>query len=526
MKRLIAISLTFAILSASFSNFTSAVNKGIFHRPLNLGCNVKYVMPSFSNISRSDDAIGLYYSSQGKIFLQNADSLAKCNYVSVSVAQPRLERKWWKLFLKKGNVDYGENRFSIRVSSHKVSWWRFLERLRDWLWNSGIYVKYAIVLTTPDEERILETPEVKEGQKKKEVLDSERFRKEVEKQYGKDKLAEFKEAYINKLLSGIKFDPTLDPYDPFNMAETGHINALQENVPLIDQNNYYTKKEAAEINKKIREEKAAVLTKFAQKSGNELITEGEVTRLSSAKKDQTFRLIVNNNIGEGGDADLLTMILAYQSLTGETIVDDSSIRFAPCIQSELPDRFNNPLTETDRRNIERAYKTLCDAKHKPGFFSWLWDTAKYITPDIVKDFFSWSGNRFLGWFPKRKQQQHKLTSFARSTADATKKAADDANKAMLEAIEKAISAVRASQDPQQAVQAQAQNFAAVAKTQADRAAELAKAANATKATAQAIQLAQELEAAMKPGADPGALDRVMKSAKALAPAEHHQPAGL
>ena len=393
MKGFIATSLAFVMLLASLGETTNAApKKSIFNRPLNLGCSVKYDMPSFSQASNSDESMSVFYSSQGKLTLQNPEGLTKNSYVSVNVAQPRQERKWWSGWLYKSNKDYGENRFQLRVSEKKAPWWNIPGRIGTWLCNKGVYVKYALVLTSRDDEKILETPEVKEGQKKKEVLDAEKFRKEVEKYYGKDKVTEFKETYINKLLDGIKSDPNLDPYDPFNVAEAGHLDTLQAALPAMDRNSYYTKREADEVNKKIREDKSKVLAKLAQKCGDELITEGEVAKLSQINKEQTFRLIVNNNIGEGGEADKLVLLLSNLAATGQSIEDDSSVNFVSYVQSVLPDRFNNPLTEKEKGNINRAYEALQAAKYKPGFFKWLWNGIKYLTPDIVKDFLSTVGN--------------------------------------------------------------------------------------------------------------------------------------
>ena len=392
MKKFIATSLAFGMLLVSLGEPTSAATKkSIFNRPMNLGCSVKYDMPSFSQASNSDENMNVFYSSQGKLTLQNPEGLAKNSYVSVNVAQPRKERKWWAGF-RKVNADLGENSFQLRVSEDKAPWWNIPGRIWNWLWKPGVFVKYALVLTTRDDEKILETQEVKEGQKKKEVLDAEKFRKEVEKYYGKDKVTEFKETYINKLLDGIKSDPNLDPYDPFNVAEAGHLDTLQAALPAMDRNSYYTKREADEVNKKIREDKSKVLAKLAQKCGDELITEGEVSKLSQINKEQTFRLIVNNNIGEGGEADKLVLLLSNLAATGQSIEDDSSVNFVSYVQSVLPDRFNNPLTEADRNNINRAYEALQAAKYKPGFFKWLWNGIKYLTPDIVKDFLSTVGN--------------------------------------------------------------------------------------------------------------------------------------
>ncbi len=394
MKKFIATSLAFMMLFASLSEPASAATKkSIFNRPMNLGCSVKYDMPSFSQASNSDENMSVFYSSQGKLTLQNPDALTKNSYVSVNVAQPRKERKWWMLWLGKDNVDYGENRFSLRLSDNKAAWWQRQKKTPDGKKNEGVYVKYALVLTSKDDEKILETPEVKEGQKKKEVLDAEKFRKEVEKYYGKDKVAEFKETYINRLLDGIKSDPNLDPYDPFNVAEAGHLDTLQVALPAMDRNSYYTKKEADEVNKKIREDKSKVLTKLAQKCGDELITEGEVAKLSQINKEQTFRLIVNNNIGEGGEADKLVLLLSNLAATGQSIEDDSSISFVSYVQSVLPDRFNNPLTEADRSNINRAYEALQAAKYKPDFFKWLKNLLwKLDIFDWVKDFIWWIKN--------------------------------------------------------------------------------------------------------------------------------------
>ena len=398
MKKFIATSLAFVMLLASLGETTNAApKKSIFNRPLNLGCSVKYDMPSFSQASNSDESMSVFYSTQGKLTLQNPEGLAKNSYVSVNVALPRQERKWYRwLWLGKDNIDYGENSFQLRVSEDKASWWNIPGRIWKWLWKPGVFVKYALVLTTRDDEKILETPEVKEGQKKKEVLDAEKFRKEVEKYYGKDKVTEFKETYINKLLDGIKSDPNLDPYDPFNVAESGHLDTLQAALPAMDRNSYYTKREADEVNKKIREDKSKVLAKLAQKSGDELITEGEVAKLSQINKEQTFRLIVNNNIGEGGEADKLVLLLSNLAATGQSINDDSSINFVSYVQSVLPDRFNNPLTETDRNNIARAYEALKAAKYKPGFFKWLKSLLwKLDVFDWVKDFIWWRNYQTL-----------------------------------------------------------------------------------------------------------------------------------
>ena len=396
MKKFVATSLAFVTLLVSLGEPTSAATKkSIFNRPMNLGCSVKYDMPSFSQASNSDENMNVFYSSQGKLTLQNPEGLAKNSYVSVNVAQPRKERKWWAGF-RKVNADLGENSFQLRVSEDKAPWWNIPGRIWNWLWKPGVFVKYALVLTTRDDEKILETPEVKEGQKKKEVLDAEKFRKEVEKYYGKDKVTEFKETYINKLLDGIKSDPNLDPYDPFNVAEAGHLDTLQAALPAMDRSSYYTKREADEVNKKIREDKAKVLAKLAQKCGDELITEGEVAKLSQINKEQTFRLIVNNNIGEGGEADKLVLLLSNLAATGQSIEDDSSVNFVSYVQSVLPDRFNNPLTEADRNNINRAYEALQAAKYKPGFFKWLWNGIKYLTPDIIKDFIWWVGQGISG----------------------------------------------------------------------------------------------------------------------------------
>lgn len=432
MKKFIATSLAFVMLLTSLGEITNAAQKkSIFNRPLNLGCSVKYDMPRFSQASSSDASMSVFYSTQGKLTLQNPEGLTKNSYVSVNVAQPRQERRWWKLWFGKGNVDPGENRFQLRVSDDKVPWWRPLRRLWTWFWESGVYVKYALVLTSRDDEKILETPEVKEGQKKKEVLDAEKFRKEVEKYYGKDKVTEFKEAYINKLLDGIKSDPNLDPYDPFNVAEAGHLDTLQAALPSMDKNSYYTKKEADEVNKKIREDKAKVLAKLAQKCGDELITEGEVAKLSQINKEQTFRLIVNNNIGEGGEADKLVLLLSNLAATGQSINDDSSVNFVSYVQSVLPDRFNNPLTETDRNNIARAYEALQAAKYKPGFFKWLWNGIKHLTPDPIQDLLWRVGNGItFGAHNEQKQllktekeidaKQEELKNLEKDVAEATK----------------------------------------------------------------------------------------------------------
>lgn len=404
MKKFIATSLAFVMLLASLGETTNAApKKSIFNRPLNLGCSVKYDMPSFSQASNSDENMNVFYSSQGKLTLQNPEGLAKNSYVSVNVAQPRKERKWWAGF-RKVNADLGENSFQLRVSEDKAPWWNIPGRIWNWLWKPGVFVKYALVLTTRDDEKILETLEVKEGQKKKEVLDAEKFRKEVEKYYGKDKVTEFKETYINKLLDGIKSDPNLDPYDPFNVAESGHLDTLQADLPAMDRNSYYTKREADEVNKKIREDKSKVLAKLAQKCGDELITEGEVAKLSQINKEQTFRLIVNNNIGEGGEADKLVLLLSNLAATGQSIEDDSSVNFVSYVQSVLPDRFNNPLTEKEKGNINRAYEALQAAKYKPGFFKWLWNVIKYITPDIVKDVFELIYTGFSGVWQNKKTQ--------------------------------------------------------------------------------------------------------------------------
>ncbi len=447
MRNFIATSLAFVMLLASLGDSANAATKkSIFNRPLNLGCSVKYDMPSFSQASNSDENMSVFYSTQGKLTLQNPEALTKNSYISVNVAQPRQERRWWRFF-RKGNVDEGENRFKLRVSGDKASWWNIPGRIWNWIWNKGVYVKYALVLTSKDDEKILETPEVKEGQKKKEVLDAEKFRKEVEKYYGKDKVTEFKETYINKLLDGIKSDPNLDPYDPFNVAEAGHLDTLQAALPAMDRNSYYTKKEADEVNKKIREDKSKVLAKLAQKCGDELITEGEVAKLSQIDKEQTFRLIVNNNIGDGGEADKLVLLLSNLAATGQSIEDDSSVNFVSYVQSVLPDRFNNPLTEADRNNINRAYEALQAAKYKPGFFKWLWNGIKYITPDIIKDFVWWVGNGItLGAYNERKQllktekaidaKQDELKNLEKDVAEATKNL--DATNKELAAVKKML----------------------------------------------------------------------------------------
>lgn len=432
MKKFIATSLAFGMLLVSLGDPTSAATKkSIFNRPMNLGCSVKYDMPSFSQASNSDENMSVFYSTQGKLTLQNPEALTKNSYVSVNVAQPRKERKWWMLWLGKDNVDYGENRFQLRVSDDKAQWWHLFKRAWNRICDNGVYVKYALVLTSKDDEKILETPEVKEGQKKKEVLDAEKFRKEVEKYYGKDKVAEFKETYINKLLDGIKSDPNLDPYDPFNVAEAGHLDTLQAALPAMDRNSYYTKREADEVNKKIREDKSKVLAKLAQKCGDELITDGEVAKLSPINKEQTFRLIVNNNIGEGGEADKLVLLLSNLAATGQSIEDDSSVNFVSYVQSVLPDRFNNPLTEADKNNINRAYEALQAAKYKPGFFKWLWNGIKYLTPDPIKDFLWWvyDGITF-GAHNEQKQllkteeeidaKQEELKKLEKDVAEATK----------------------------------------------------------------------------------------------------------
>lgn len=446
MKKFIATSLAFVMLLASLGETTNAApKKSIFNRPMNLGCSVKYDMPSFSQASNSDESMSVFYSTQGKLTLQNPEGLAKNSYVSVNVAQPRKERKWWAGF-RKVNADFGENSFQLRVSEDKAPWWNIPGRIWKWLWKPGVFVKYALVLTTLDDEKILETPEIKEGQKKKEVLDAEKFRKEVEKYYGKDKVTEFKETYINKLLDGIKSDPNLDPYDPFNVAEAGHLDTLQAALPAMDRNSYYTKREADEVNKKIREDKSKVLAKLAQKCGDELITEGEVAKLSQINKEQTFRLIVNNNIGEGGEADKLVLLLSNLAATGQSIEDDSSVNFVSYVQSVLPDRFNNPLTEADRNNIARAYEALEAAKYKPGFFKWLWNGIKYITPDCIKDFIWWfcDGITF-GAFNEQKQllktekeidaKQEELKKLEKDVAEATKNL-DATNKELAEVKKK------------------------------------------------------------------------------------------
>lgn len=416
MKKFIATSFAFVMLLASLGETTSAATKkSIFNRPMNLGCSVKYDMPSFSQASNSDENMSVFYSTQGKLTLQNPEGLTKNSYVSVNIAQPRKERKLVKCFwLGKGNVDPGENRFQLRVSDDKAQWWNLIKRAWNWIceklgYSNGVYVKYALVLTSKDDEKILETPEVKEGQKKKEVLDAEKFRKEVEKYYGKDKVTEFKETYISKLLDGIKSDPNLDPYDPFNVAEAGHLDTLQAALPAMDRNSYYTKKEADEVNKKIREDKAKVLAKLAQKCGDELITKGEVAKLSPINKEQTFRLIINNNIGEGGEADKIVLLLSNLVATGQSIEDDSKINFASYVASTLPDRFTNPLTEAERNSVNRAYKTLYDAKRKLGFTEWLLSVLKKIDfTDIIKDLIWWK------WYkaPEEQQQLAQQTQLA------------------------------------------------------------------------------------------------------------------
>ena len=396
MKKFIATSLAFVMLLASLGETTNAApKKSIFNRPLNLGCSVKCDMGSFSQPANFDETMSVFYSTQGKLTLLNPECLTKNSYVSVNVAQPLKERKWWTLWLWQGKVDPRVNSFLLKLSKYKPACWNIPERIFCKICellgvDKNVCVKCAIVLTTKDEEKILETPEVKEGQKKKEVLDDEKRYEQIEKLNGKDPINAFKERYLEIATKELG-NPQLLP-DGYNIVQDGHIDSLRVHLQSIDKSKYYTKKEADEENKKIREAKAAVVAKLAQKCGDELITEGEVARLSQINKEQTFRLIVNNNIGEGGEADKLVLILSNLAATGQSINDDSSIEFVSYVQSVLPERFNNPLTETDRRNIARAYEALEAAKYKPGFFKWLWNGIKYLTPDIVKDFLSTVGN--------------------------------------------------------------------------------------------------------------------------------------
>lgn len=345
MKKLIATSLALIMMLSSVSYATFAEER---------------IIPVDSLIKNYDEDETVFYSE--KQTLDFKEKLEANDYINVSVAEPKMRRCWnpfkTKEFLRKTvKVNPEINRFSIRGPEYKAPWWNIKDKIKYW-WNpQNIYIDYALVLTSKDDEKILDAEEAKEGQLKPEIVNFKKFKEAVEKENGKDKISEFKEAYIERLLNALK-NKKVDA-DAFNIAEHGLIDRLRDDdSDFVNEDWYYTKKEADAYNKKLREDKKKVVEKLAQKSGQDLITSGKIAELSKSKKEVTFRIVVNNYLNDKNSADVMSMLLSNRDDCGDFPKENLQLEFDLQKIHPLPKRLQEVDNTLEKRKLDKINEEI------------------------------------------------------------------------------------------------------------------------------------------------------------------------
>ena len=350
MKKLIATSLALIMMLSSVSYATFAEER---------------IIPVDSLIKNYDEDETVFYSE--KQTLDFKEKLEANDYINVSVAEPKMRRCWnpfkTKEFLRKTvKVNPEINRFSIRGPEYKAPWWNIKDKIKYW-WNpQNIYIDYALVLTSKDDEKILDAEEAKEGQLKPEIVKFRKFKEAVEKENGKDKISEFKETYLERVLDKLKSEGV--DADAFNMVERGFIDRLRVEEDDFIEDWYYTKKEADEYNKKLREDKKKVVEKLAQKSDQDLITSGKIAELSKSNKEQTFRLVINNHLNNKKSADVMSMLLSNKDDFGDFPDEDLILEFDLKKVHPLPKRLQEANNTFEQRKLDKINKEIDKCKVK------------------------------------------------------------------------------------------------------------------------------------------------------------------
>lgn len=396
MKKLLSIVLSMTTLltnsfGTSYRASADIPTESTFTRAVESGVSVKVTLPRFTSGAHWDFSKPGFFSSQGKIELLNKELLPDGAFVAVRLRNPQKYRLAKNAF-KKMQLNPGENRMSIFVYANKSAWFDVVSKIKKCVKTNkaGVYIPYALVPTSFPQEKKLSLKPVEEGEKKKEFVDAEKFRKLVEEKNGKPLLNEFAESYMRNAIGVLK-NPKAGP-DPLGILEQGGLNSL--NIPdyAFDSQKYYSFVEAKEENQKrekLRKGAEGELIESVGITAEDLMnseTEGVIiAKLTKEEPVQTFRLVVNNSIGEGGQADLLALLLSNQAKVGQTIKDDSSLTFDYTMESDLPNRLSNPRTEEEKAVVQQAQKIIEKTRVKPTLFKTLGNVVDSLTPNCVKN---------------------------------------------------------------------------------------------------------------------------------------------
>ncbi len=377
MKKLLSIVLSLTTLLTSLNWHAAATSPApATIQPLHPGCSVKVQWSKDTSLHSNSDRT-CFYLDGVMLTLVNPEKVPDGCVVVVRVKHPKLIRKASKLFLKSPE-NIGENRFSIKVANVKYSWFDILGKICSYFKDTGIYIPYVLVPLSMPENKKLNSQMVKEGSKKKSFEDAEKFKKIVEEVNGKPLAQQAAELYEAKLFNILnKKDNKKD------ILELAKLQGLDLDVKddNYDPSNYYTFPEAQIENKKRAEEREKIEAKLAEIADGPKQPGDVVCILSKENPVQPIRLVINNNIYDGGQADLLALLLANQATIGQSVVDDSIVTFDYTIESVSKFRLENPVTEEEKAAAKRAYALLEQAKRKPSLFAIL---DKFV-PSILKD---------------------------------------------------------------------------------------------------------------------------------------------
>ncbi len=337
----------------------------------------------------------VFYSQQYKFKLKDgieADERLNSAHVVVKVKDHKMKRCWKtfnpKKFGRKIVKVYPEvNRFSIEGPQRKAAWWDIKNRIKYWWRPERLYINYALVLTSKEDESALEAQEVKLGWKKKEVAEEEELIRNIEENNQEDQVVQlnvFKKEYIRKVNDGLIAE-NADPYDPYDIATQGRIDSLKHLSP-VDMDLYYNRQEVEEINEKIMENKQKIIRRLSDISGQELITSGKVVELSRNNPEQTYRLVINNNIGPKGSKEAFKLAYVNSKLERPlTLKDGGQLIFDSSRVCDLPGKLQEAIEEEEKDDgVAKMIKDVKTIEDTPTFLNSLYNCLPRFSRSICE----------------------------------------------------------------------------------------------------------------------------------------------